>query len=257
MSRANRFAENAQTARQDFGCSFAVPGRLGPQGRVVVLVLARLRGDGVDDLPVAERVAVPAEVRLQVHGGLGDPRADDEPQPGVVQVVQVGGRQHAGVGDHDHALDPVPRLELPDHRQDRVLLRLVPLIAADLQGEPVPVHQQPDHDLRVHPPFFRVADLAQVVLVLGLEVQRRHVIQDQGDIAAGPDVREAQLGDLVPVAAARAAGQGAAHRLVAGRLAAQFRQDPAGVQDRGRLHDPGQDQVPEHVIAQGAEPQVP
>jgi hypothetical protein len=65
----------------------AAPGGLGPQGRVVVLVLAGLRGDGVDDLPVAERVAVPAEVRLQVDGGLGDPRPDDEPQPGVVEAT--------------------------------------------------------------------------------------------------------------------------------------------------------------------------
>src|SRR5690242_8186449 len=30
---------------------------------------------------------------------------------------------------------------------------------------------------------------------------------------------------------------------------------PAGVQNRGRLHDPGQDQVPEHLITQGIEPQ--
>ena len=92
--------------------------------------------------------------------------------------------------------------------------------------------------------------------MLGLEVQRRHVVEHEGDIAAGPGVREADPGDRVAVAAVRAAGQGAAHRLVAGRLAAQVRQDPSGVQDRGRLHDPGHDQVPEHVIAQGAEPQV-
>ena len=92
--------------------------------------------------------------------------------------------------------------------------------------------------------------------MLGLEVQRRHVIQDQGDVSAGQRMREAQLGDLFPVAAVSAAGQGPAHRLVTGRLAAQFRQDPAGVQDRGRLHDPGQDQVPEHLIVQDVEPQV-
>jgi hypothetical protein len=140
-------------------------------------------------------------------------------------VVQVGGREHAGVGDHDHGLEPVAGLELPDHRQDRVLLGLVSLVAADLEGEPVPVDEQPDHDLRVDPALFRIADLAQGVLVLGLEVQRRHVVQDERDIAAGQRVREAQLRDLVPVAAACAAGQGAAHGLVAGRLAAQLGQD--------------------------------
>ena len=72
-----------------------------------------------------------------------------------------------------------------------------------------------------------VANLAQGVLVLGLEVQRRHVVQHERDIAAGQGVREAQLRDPVPVAAVRAAGQGAAHGLVAGRLAAQLGQDPA------------------------------
>jgi hypothetical protein len=86
--------------------------------------------------------------RFQVHGGLGDPRTDDEPQAGVVQVVQVGGREHAGVGDHNHGPEPVPALELPDHRKDRVLLGLVSLEAADLEREPVPAYEQPDHDLR-------------------------------------------------------------------------------------------------------------
>jgi hypothetical protein len=66
----------------------------------------------------------------------------------------------------------VPGLELPDDRQDRELLRLVPLEAADFQGKPVSADEQPDHDLRAGPPFLRIADLAQGVLVLGLEVQR-------------------------------------------------------------------------------------
>jgi hypothetical protein len=92
--------------------------------------------------------------------------------------------------------------------------------------------------------------------VLGFEVQRRHVVEDKGDIAAGQGMREADLGDPVAVTAVRAAGQGAAHGLVAGRSAPQVGQDPPGVQDRGRLDHPGQDQVPEHVIAQGIEPQV-
>jgi hypothetical protein len=119
----------------------------------------------------------------------------------------------------------------------------------------VPVGQQPDHDLRIDPPLLAVAGLAQAVFPFGLEVQRRHVIQDERDIAAGPRVREAQPGDHVAVAAPCAPGQSAAHRLVAGRLAAQACQDPPGVHDRGRLHDPGQDQVQEHLIAQGTKPQ--
>jgi len=35
--------------------------------------------DGVDDLPVGERVAVPVEMLGQVQGCFGHPRADDEP----------------------------------------------------------------------------------------------------------------------------------------------------------------------------------
>ena len=41
-------------------------------------------GDGVDELPVGERVPVPAEVRRQVGRRLRHPGADDEPQPGLV-----------------------------------------------------------------------------------------------------------------------------------------------------------------------------
>jgi site-specific DNA recombinase len=50
-----------------------VPYRFGEQGRVVVVVAAGLGGEGVDDLPVAEVVPVPAEVRLQVDRRLGKP----------------------------------------------------------------------------------------------------------------------------------------------------------------------------------------
>ena len=48
-------------------------------------------GDGVDDLPVRESVTVPAEVRGQISGCLGGPGADDEPQSGLIQVLEVGG----------------------------------------------------------------------------------------------------------------------------------------------------------------------
>ena len=36
------------------------------------------------------------------------------------------------------------------------------------------VDQQPDDDLRIDPPLLGVADLAQVVLTLGLEVEGDH-----------------------------------------------------------------------------------
>jgi hypothetical protein len=64
----------------------------------------------------------------------------------------------------------VPGAELADDRQDGVLFGFVSLEAADLEGEALPVDQQPDQDLRVDPAFLGVADLAQPVLVLGLEI---------------------------------------------------------------------------------------
>ena len=146
-------------------------------------------GDGVDDLTVGEGVAVPAEVGLQIDGRLGDPRADDEPQPGVVEVAQVGRGQHAGVGDDDHVGHAVAFLELLHDRDDRQRLGLVALEAADLEGEAAPVDQQADHDLRIDASFLGVADLAQpacaVVFLLGFEVERGHVVEHQADVAGG------------------------------------------------------------------------
>ncbi len=256
LSLENRFAENAQTARQDFGWSSRPQAGSARRAGSLSLFFPAFGVTVPVTCPSLNASPCQRKCDSRSTGALVSLDPTMNPSPALVQVGQVRGRQHARVGDHDHGLDPVPGLELPDDRQDRELLRLAPLEAADLEGEAVPVDEQPDHDLRVYPPFLAVADLPQGVLALGLEVQRRHVIQDQRDISAGPRMREAQLCDPVAVAAVRAAGQGAAHRLVAGRLAAQVRQDPPGVQDRGRLHDPGQDQVPEHLITQDVESQV-
>ena len=57
-----RLAEYAHTARHDFGCAWG--SQTGSASRAGSLSLLRpvLRGEGVDDLPVAEYVSVPAEV---------------------------------------------------------------------------------------------------------------------------------------------------------------------------------------------------
>ena len=132
-----------------------------------------------EDLPVGEVVAVPFEVLGQVVGGLGDPRPDDEREPGVLQRVEVRRGQHSGVGDHDHVGHPVPGLERLQDRDEGAGLGLVPLEAVHLQREPGRVDQQPDLDLRIDPAFLAHPDLAQVVLVLGLEVQRGAVVEHQ------------------------------------------------------------------------------
>ena len=100
-------------------------------------------------------------------------------QPAVVEAARFAAESMPGVGDDDQVLDAVPGPELADDRQDGVLLGLVPLEAADLEREALPVDQQADHDLRIDPAFLGVADLAQPVLVLGLEVQRRDVVEHE------------------------------------------------------------------------------
>ena len=148
-----------------------VPHRLGLAALVPLAPRAPPGGDGVDDLAVGEGVAFPVEVRLQVAWGPGGAGADDEPQPSVVQGRQVGGREHAGVSDDDELLDTVSGLEGLHDGNDRGGLSLVALPAADLERETMTVNQQAHDDLRVDPPLLGVADLAQVVLTLGLEVQ--------------------------------------------------------------------------------------
>ena len=148
-----------------------VPHRLGLAALVPLGVQAPLGGDGVDDLPVGGGVPTPAEARLQVPRGAGGAGTDDEADSGLIQGVQVGGREHAGVSDYDQGLDLGGLAELFNDTDNRGGLSPVALPATNSQGEAGPVDQQPDDDLRVNPPLLGVTDLAQVVLTLGLEVQ--------------------------------------------------------------------------------------
>ncbi len=135
-------------------------------------------------------------------------------------------------------------------------LGLVPLEAADLEREAPPVDQQADHDLRIDPAFLGVADLAQPVLVLGLEVERRHVVEHERDVPAGQHVGEAQLGETVTVVPIEAAAQRALARGQARRDPAHLCQHPVHIQQAGRLDHPGDHQVTEHLITQRVEPEI-
>jgi hypothetical protein len=84
----------------------------------------------------------------------------------------------------------VALLELPDDRDDRLRLGLGCLIAADLQGEPGPVDQEPDHDLGVDAAFLGEPDLAEVVFLVCLEVERGDVVEHQRHIGSVQDVGE-------------------------------------------------------------------
>ena len=103
-----------------------VPRRLGLEVGVVLDHATVLGGDGVDDLSVDERIAVPAEVGGQVDGCLGHPGADDEPQLCLVELLEVGCRQHPGIGDHDHVGQLMAFGELFDDRDDRWVSALLP-----------------------------------------------------------------------------------------------------------------------------------
>ena len=92
--------------------------------------------------------------------------------------------------------------------------------------------------------------------MLGLEVQRRDVVEDEGDIAAGQHVGEAQLGETVTVIPVEAAAQRALAGGQARRDPAHLRQHPVRVQQAGRLGHPGDHQVTEHLIAQRVEPEI-
>lgn len=137
-----------------------------------------------------------------------------------------------------------------------VVSALLPSKQPISRGEPATVHEQAHHDLRVHAAFLGVADLLQLVLLLGLEVQGRDVVEHQGDVPAGRGVAEAPARDPIAVVVRGGPGESAPQGRVAGRGPAQVFQNPAGVQQRDRLHDPGDHQVPEHRIAQAVEPQI-
>ena len=68
-----------------------VPHRLMTPADVALAPGAPSGGDGVDDLTVGGGVAFPVEVGLQIPGGTDLSGPNDEPQPGVVQGLEVGG----------------------------------------------------------------------------------------------------------------------------------------------------------------------
>jgi len=110
--------------------------------------------------------------------------------------------------------------------------------------------------LRIDPAFLGVADLAQPVLVLRLEIERGHVVEHERDVPAGHHVAEAQPGETVPVVPIEAAAQRALARGQARRDPAHLCQHPVHIQQAGRLDHPGDHQVTEHLITQRVEPEI-
>ena len=97
-------------------------------------------------------------------------------------------------------------LERLQDGHDRLGLGLVALEQVDLEREPGRVDQQTNLNLRVSPAFLTHPDLAELVLVITLEMERRHVIHHQRrQPRSAGGVGQAGPRDLVAILAAAAA----------------------------------------------------
>ena len=132
----------------------------------------------------------------------------------------------------------------------------VPFEQVHLEREAARVDQEPDLDLRVDPVFLAHPDPAQVVLVGVLEVQRRHVVHDEGGLAGGAGrVRQARLRQLVAVVPGLTASQTPVDRVQRRRARTDLGQHAHRVGLARRLDDPRQHHSTERLIAQRVEPQ--
>ena len=89
--------------------------------------------------------------------------------------------------------------------------------------------------------------LAEPVALVGLEVQRGHVVEDQAG-RAEPGVRGAGRGQLLPPRLLRIGGQAPLERRIRRRREPGLLQHPQAVELAGRLDDPRQHQLTEHLI---------
>jgi hypothetical protein len=100
-----------------------------------------------------------------------------------------------------------------------------------------------------------IGDLAQLVLTLGLEVQRGHVVEHdrQAPVAGGAGV--AGLGDHGPVVALDHSLEAAHERHPVRGRDPELGQNPDCVELAGRLGHPGQHQLPERLVAEPVQPE--
>jgi hypothetical protein len=97
----------------------------------------------------------------------------------VLDLGQVGLAHHARVGDHGYPGDPVRGHEPLHQRDHRLGLGPVALERIDHQRHPGSVGEQPDGDLRVQAAFLGEPWLPEPIAGVGVEPQRRHVVQHQ------------------------------------------------------------------------------
>ena len=139
-------------------------------------------------------------------------------------------------------------LELLHDRDNQGGLCFDAFVAADLEGEPVAVDQQPDHDLRVDAAFLGVADLPEVVLVLGLEVERGHVVEHQRHIPVRDGVVEAGSRNLIAIHTLATALQLRGIGVAVRQLSNQPAQHPRHVTQQGRFRQSRKGELEERFI---------
>ena len=89
------------------------------------------------------------------------------------------------VGNHDEVLRLIFPDELRHHRQHRVPLVLVPLVYAVGQRIASDADEKPEDDLGVPvAPLLGEARPAQIILVVRLEIEGRHIVEQDADMPA-------------------------------------------------------------------------
>jgi len=134
-----------------------------------------------------------------------------------------------------------------DDGEHRGRLRLVAFKGADHQRKPAGVGEQADGDLRLQAAFLGESRLAEPVAGIGLEVQGADVVKDQAG-RAEPGMRRARRRQLLAPGVPGIDPQPPIHRGIGGRGGAGLFQHAGAVQLAGRLDDPRQHQVAEHLV---------
>ena len=161
------------------GMLVRIPDRFGAFAAVVNDGVAMPWCDGVDDLPFAEMVTVQWKWLARSPGAftVRDPTMNDSP---------------AASSSLRFAADSMPASAATTIGMWRswrwanavmigtmVVSAVLPSKQPISNGNPGAVNQQSDHDLRLNPTLLGAADFAQVVFGFGLEIQGRHVIEQQ------------------------------------------------------------------------------